>query len=82
MAESFEQAIMLAVNHGGDSDSTGAITGNILGAQHGTAVIPERWMAPLELKSVIEALASDLLGCRAWTSFMDDEELWQRYPGY
>lgn len=81
MAESFENAIVLAVNHDGDSDSTGAITGNILGALHGTAMIPERWLVPLELRQVVEAVASDLLNCRAWTSFMDDAELLSRYPG-
>jgi len=82
VAASFEEAIILAVNHDGDSDSTGAITGNILGALHGMSVIPKHWLAPLELRPVIEAVASDLLNCRTWTSFMDDAELWARYPGY
>lgn len=31
----------LAVNHDGDSDSTGAITGNILGAYLGQQAIPQ-----------------------------------------
>jgi ADP-ribosylglycohydrolase len=78
----FEQAVVLAVNHDGDSDSTGAITGNILGAMHGTGVIPQRWLKPLELRAVIEALASDLWACRSWTSCMDSEELWERHPSY
>lgn len=82
VAESFEKAIVLAVNHDGDSDSTGAITGNILGAMHGTGAIPERWLEPLELRPVIEAIASDLWTCRDWTTFMDDPRLWARYPGY
>jgi len=82
VADGFEQAIVLAVNHDGDSDSTGAITGNILGAMHGTDVIPERWLEPLELRPVIEAIASDLWTCRNWSTFMDDSELWKRYPGY
>ncbi|SOB74903.1 ADP-ribosylglycohydrolase [Marinobacter sp. LV10R510-11A] len=60
VAESFEQAIVLAVNHDGDSDSTGAITGNILGTMLGVNVIPQRWLKPLELKPVIEAVAEDL----------------------
>ena len=30
--DSFENALIAAVNHSGDSDSTGAVTGNILGA--------------------------------------------------
>ena len=33
--DSFEEAMIAAVNHGGDSDSTGAVTGNILGAAVG-----------------------------------------------
>ena len=31
-SDDFEKAIIAAVNHNGDSDSTGAVTGNILGA--------------------------------------------------
>ncbi|SHK65401.1 ADP-ribosylglycohydrolase [Marinobacter antarcticus] len=82
VAESFEQAIILAVNHDGDSDSTGAITGNILGAMQGTRVIPERWLDPLELRDVIEVMASDLWTCQFWKSCVDNEEFWERYPGY
>tara|TARA_R110001583_G_scaffold193306_1_gene361387 strand:+ start:25 stop:1383 length:1359 start_codon:yes stop_codon:yes gene_type:complete len=82
VAQSFEEAIVLAVNHDGDSDSTGAITGNILGAMLGVSAIPERWLKPLELKAVIEAVAEDLWICSTWTSFSDDRELWARYPGY
>jgi ADP-ribosylglycohydrolase len=52
--------VVLAVNHGGDSDATGAITGNILGAMLGVSAIPERCLKPLELKAVIEAVAEDL----------------------
>jgi ADP-ribosylglycohydrolase len=39
-APDFEDAVALAVAHAGDSDSTGAITGNILGALWGTDAIP------------------------------------------
>ncbi|MBT4520070.1 MAG: ADP-ribosyl-(dinitrogen reductase) hydrolase [Halieaceae bacterium] len=53
-AHTFEEAIVIAVNHGGDSDSTGAIAGNILGASQGFGVIPERWLESLELKQTIE----------------------------
>lgn len=82
VAESFEQGVVLAVNHDGDSDSTGAITGNILGTMLGVSAIPERWLKPLELKAVIEAVAEDLWDCSTWTSLSDDLELWERYPGY
>jgi ADP-ribosylglycohydrolase len=66
-AENFEDGIILAVNHSGDSDSTGAITGNLLGAAGGVEAIPERWLAPLELRSTIEALADDLAASPEWS---------------
>jgi ADP-ribosyl-[dinitrogen reductase] hydrolase len=53
----FRQAVLLAVNHSGDSDSTGAITGNLLGASLGAAAIPSEWLEPLELRAEIEATA-------------------------
>jgi len=66
-AENFEDGIILAVNHSGDSDSTGAITGNLLGAAAGVEAIPDRWLAPLELRSTIEALADDLAAFPEWS---------------
>ena len=39
--DSFEEAMIASVNHGGDSDSTGAVTGNILGAAVGYEAIPQ-----------------------------------------
>jgi len=66
-AENFENGIILAVNHSGDSDSTGAITGNLLGAAAGVEAIPERWLAPLELRSTIQALADDLAAAPEWS---------------
>ena len=56
----FKKGVLLSVNHSGDSDSTGSITGNILGALYGIAVIPENWMSELELKDLIEETAGDL----------------------
>lgn len=65
-AKDFESAIILAVNHSGDSDSTGSITGNLLGAASGVEAIPDRWLAPLELRSTIEAIADDLAAAPEW----------------
>lgn len=56
----FEKAILAAVNHDGDSDSTGAITGNLLGAYLGIHAIPKQYIEPLEMKDVILELADDL----------------------
>jgi ADP-ribosyl-[dinitrogen reductase] hydrolase len=66
-AEAFEDGIILAVNHSGDSDSTGAITGNLMGAGGGIETIPERWLVPLELRSTIEAVADDLAAFPEWS---------------
>lgn len=72
------RGLRLAVNHSGDSDSTGAIAGNILGASLGEESLPTTWLARLELVDVIERLADDLVVCRRsppgeWT-------LGDRYP--
>jgi len=61
VAPDFEMGVLLAVNHGGDSDSTGAITGNIFGTLHGVGAIPAPWLDEFEARDVIEALAGDLV---------------------
>ncbi|MDO4296769.1 MAG: ADP-ribosylglycohydrolase family protein [bacterium] len=60
--DDFLAGIIAAVNHKGDSDSTGAITGNILGAIHGYEAIKDRWSTNLELADVILELADDMSG--------------------
>jgi ADP-ribosylglycohydrolase len=83
VADDFEGGVTLAVNHGGDSDSTGAITGNILGALWGVDAIPPRWRAALELRAQIEELAGDLyrhFGPDRGT--LDPGDDWEKYPGY
>lgn len=88
VATDFRSAITMAVNHDGDSDSTGAITGNLLGAMHGIEVIPPKWQEPLELRDVITELATDLCEFADWDIGDYDEEteqsrrIWERYPGY
>ena len=86
-APDLEQALILAVNHGGDSDSTGSITGNLLGASLGTGAIPARWLEPLELREEITAMADDLWECGGWdldwvAQGRDEERVWERYPGW
>lgn len=77
--ESFGPGIIAAANHDGDSDSTAAITGSILGALLGAEQIPEFYLDSLELRDILEVLAYDL-----WTdcpmknasSFYDED--WAR----
>jgi ADP-ribosylglycohydrolase len=56
----FKKALFLAVNHDGDSDSTGAICGNILGACYGLDAVPEEWASQLELKELIADVSNRL----------------------
>ena len=55
-----DNALIAAVNHNGDSDSTGAITGNIIGAQVGISGIPVKYTKKLELRELIIEVADDL----------------------
>lgn len=75
--DDFAAGVRLAINHGGDSDSTGSMTGQILGAYLGKRAIPDRWLANLELAGEIEQLAEDVL-----TEHRDDDAWWERYPGW
>jgi ADP-ribosyl-[dinitrogen reductase] hydrolase len=59
-AGSFRSGVLLAANHGGDSDSTAAICGNLLGAGLGLAAIDVGLLDDLEGRAVIEELADDL----------------------
>ena len=62
--DSFEDVLIAAVNHDGDSDSTGAVAGNIMGAIVGYDAIPDKFKKDLELHDVILAIADDLhQGC-------------------
>ena len=59
--DDFSSAIRAAVNHSGDSDSTGAICGNILGAWLGVQEVAKAYkLEDLELRDVILEIADDL----------------------
>jgi len=56
----FEKALIMSINHDGDSDSTGSICGNILGAKLGTKGIPVKWLEKVELRTFIEIMSDKL----------------------
>jgi ADP-ribosylglycohydrolase len=60
VAEDFADGVRLAANHSGDSDSTAAMAGNLLGALWGEAAIPVAWLDALELRAEIAVLADRL----------------------
>lgn len=72
-AYDFSNCVRCAVNHSGDSDSTGAVAGNIIGAILGLSSIPEKYLARIELRDVILSVADDLAGASA------PEQISERY---
>lgn len=79
--DDFAEAIRAAVNHGGDSDSTGAICGNILGAWLGRKKIEISMDTEhLELTDTILTLANDLVACaKGGDLIRSDVDLYKRY---
>ena len=52
--------MICAVNHGGDSDSTGAVAGNIIGAIIGYEAIPNKFTKSIQLKELLISTADAL----------------------
>ncbi|SFC20190.1 ADP-ribosylglycohydrolase family protein [Streptomyces aidingensis] len=59
VAEDVRHGLLLAVNHGGDSDATGAVCGGLLGAMYGETALPPDLLAGLEGRATILELADD-----------------------
>ncbi|GAA0553337.1 ADP-ribosylglycohydrolase family protein [Halorubrum ejinorense] len=59
-AESAEEAIVTAVNRGGDTDTIGAIAGAVAGARFGASQLPDRWVNTIDEVGELESLASQL----------------------
>jgi len=85
-APDFDAGVRLAVNHDGDSDSTGAIAGNLLGVHYGIEAVPTRLTNGLELLDALAVMADDLATFPAWPigQFQPstDASAWwlERYP--
>lgn len=74
--DDFEKCICCSVNHSGDSDSTGAVAGNMIGAILGYSAIPEKYLTNLELHDVLVSVADDLSG------FSSEEQMQERYANH
>jgi ADP-ribosyl-[dinitrogen reductase] hydrolase len=75
-ATSFQQGLKIAVTHSGDSDSTGAIAGNLLGLLYPEEVMSHRWLREIECADLIDRLAIDLAVVEPTDSDLDP------YPGW
>ncbi len=72
-----KKALTISILHSGDSDSTGSITGNIVGAMVGFNNLPADILEKLELREVIKDLCNDLSKVHE-----DTDVWWDKYPGY
>lgn len=76
-ARDFQHGLQIAVAHGGDSDSTGAIAGNALGLLFPEQVPGHPWADQVECRDIISDISRDLaLAMSGRTA-----ELAERYPG-
>ncbi|WP_326945414.1 ADP-ribosylglycohydrolase family protein [Amycolatopsis sp. NBC_01307] len=74
-----DTALLASVNHSGDSDSTGSVCGNLVGAMYGEQALRRSWLDQLELRDVIVELADDAL--TEFGADAPDEDRWfARYP--
>lgn len=76
-SDDFINGVVAAVNHDGGSDSTGAVTGNILGTALGFEAIPQKYLDKLELKDVILEIAEDLHHDCQITEYGPGDDLWE-----
>lgn len=74
----FDKALIASVNHDGDSDSTGAVTGNIVGANVGLSGISGKYKDKLELYDVIIEIADDLYNDCKISEYGDyEDKIWE-----
>ena len=75
--DDIDKALIASVNHKGDSDSTGAIAGNIVGAHVGLSGIPDKYKKNLELYDIILEIADDLYKDCPMSEYGDaTDEIW------
>ena len=60
-ADSFEEAVLKAVNLGDDADTTGAICGQLAGAYWGESKIPESLRSGLARRDLLENALAGIL---------------------
>jgi len=80
--DDFRKGVLAAVNHSGDSDSTGSITGNILGLINGLNAIPEEWITNLRYSEIVVEIAKDVHTGIGGDNEYNYDESWKKYPGY
>ena len=88
VAEDFRHGVILAVNHDGDSDSTGSITETCSVSVTALRRYRRRGLQNWKLRNIIEEIADDLCDFTDWPidGFGDEDGLvdriWHKYPGF
>ena len=59
--DTYEDAVVAAINLGEDTDTIGAITGSLNGIIYGKNNIPERWLNKLRKKDYLEELSNQFI---------------------
>ena len=60
--DNYKDAVLKAINLGGDTDTIGAITGGLAGILYGHDMIPKNWIRDLQKADYIEDLIGAFLG--------------------
>ncbi|MDW3116926.1 MAG: ADP-ribosylglycohydrolase family protein [Roseovarius pacificus] len=81
VGKNFEEGLCIAVTHSGDSDSTGAIAGNLLGILYPDQVFAHRWKNEVGGADLILPLALDLPQARYWEP-REASAQFENYPGF
>ena len=64
-ADTATEAIVTAVNRGGDTDTIGAIAGAVAGARFGASELPDRWLSTIDKTEELKTLAEQLAEMRS-----------------
>jgi len=63
-SEDFTEAVQMAANRGGDSDTIGAIAGGLAGLDCGYEMLPNNYVEKILVRNQLDELASGLLELR------------------
>ncbi len=77
--DSFEDAVLAAVNHSGNSATAGAVCGTLMGLRLGVEAIPQRWRDQVELRSVADELVRNVISEFCEPEPPDSPEWFDRY---
>ncbi len=80
--ESFKDAVLKAVNLGGDSDTIGAVCGQIAGAYYGLSGIPKEWIDALFQYDELLDLANKISEVKNFSFIRSRFEIDEKGPGY